>query len=386
MKLLAYTDGKTDSIRALHFAAALKVRLGAELAVITVRSGTHATEIPPPLGVDIPSADFRRLPKGLRILTDAARVLAEGGLIPLPSTVVIQDTPHGHMFPCKTETGDRVLFYECFGHFIEALNHEIDKHDYQLLIISPPRRNGLQRILATDASRQLALDLHASFLVVRGGGPDSRYLICADGSPSSKRQFPLLKQLLPAIRTPVDILWVRDPQARPHQIHDAEECLKHASDWLEACKKKGPFIIIDYDAGIPFFETQSGPLYLIFIHNDESVSSLISPQCQNLLPILISHGDTGNPLIHSQTDSRPSFFVGNQNTTSAFVSSNSYAHRPFPFLVKDSYSRPDFIVGANEYNLLVRTIDNRNFLCKDLTEMPVRVSGFGTYHNKEKKR
>jgi nucleotide-binding universal stress UspA family protein len=239
MKLLAYTDGKPDSIRVLDFAAALKMRLGGELTVITVRSGTHATEAPPPLGVDIPLSDAHLLPQGLRVLTKAVGILAERGLLVSPPAIVIQDMPHGHMFPCKTETGERVLFYECFGHFIEALNHEIDRNEHHLLIIGPPRRSGLKRLLTPDASRQLALDLHTSLLVVRGGGPDSRYLVCADGSPSSRRQFPLLKQLLPAIRRPVDIIWVKDPAADPHQIREAEECLGHASSWLEGCEKKG---------------------------------------------------------------------------------------------------------------------------------------------------
>jgi nucleotide-binding universal stress UspA family protein len=239
MKLLAYTDGKPDSIKTLHFAAALKMRIGAELAVITVRSGTHATESPPPVGADIPLADFRALPRGLRILADAVRVLVEEGLLQRPPAIVLHEMPHGHMFPCKTKAGERVLFYECFGHFIEALNHEIDRNEYHLLIIGPPRRSGLKRVLAPDPARRLALDLHTSLLVVRGGGPDSRYLVCADGSPSSRRQFPLLKQLLPAIQRPVDIVWVKNPAADPHQIREAEECLGHASEWLEGCKKWG---------------------------------------------------------------------------------------------------------------------------------------------------
>ena len=41
IKLLVYTDGKPDAVRALHFAAAFKKRLDAELSVITVCSGTH---------------------------------------------------------------------------------------------------------------------------------------------------------------------------------------------------------------------------------------------------------------------------------------------------------------------------------------------------------
>ena len=239
MKLLAYTDGKPESIRALHFAAALKTRLGAELAVITVRSGTHATETPPPLGVDIPPADSHVLPQGLQILMKAVAALCEWGLLATPPAVRIHDMPHGHMFPCETRSGERVLFYECFGHFIEALNREIDTNGYNLMIISPPRRTGLRRFLAPDITRRLALDLHTSFLVARGGGPDSRYLLCADGSASSRRQFPLVKQILPAVRGGVDVLWVKNPAAEAHHIREAEESLEHAARWLESCEKLG---------------------------------------------------------------------------------------------------------------------------------------------------
>jgi len=239
MKLLAYTDGKPESIRALNFAAALKTRLGARLVVVTVRSGTHATEGPPPLGVEISPAESQVLSQGLRILMKAVGALAEWGLLVFPPRIVIHDMPHGHMFPCETKSGERVLFYECFGHFIEALNREIDSEEHNLLIVGPPRRTGLKRLLSWDVPRRLALDLHTSLLVVRGGGPDSRYVLCADGSPSSRRQFPLLKQLLPAIRRPVDILWVKNPAADANQIREAEECLENASGWLEGNEKFG---------------------------------------------------------------------------------------------------------------------------------------------------
>ncbi len=239
MKLLAYTDGKPESIRALHFAAALKMRLGAELTVMTVRSGTHATEGPPPLGVAVPLSDPRVLSKGIRILTKAAGVMAEWDLLIFPQAIVIHEMPQGHMFSCETRSGDRVLFYEGFGHFVEVLNREIDRDEHNLVIIGPPRRTGLKRFLSSNVSRRLALDLHTSLLVVHDGGPDSRYLICADGSPSSRRQFPLLRQMLPAIERPVDILWVKDPAAGADQIHDAEECLENAAKWLESSEKYG---------------------------------------------------------------------------------------------------------------------------------------------------
>jgi nucleotide-binding universal stress UspA family protein len=58
IKMLVYTDGKPDTVRALHFAAEFKKRLNAELSVITVRSGTHASEEPPPIGAKL-TADQR---------------------------------------------------------------------------------------------------------------------------------------------------------------------------------------------------------------------------------------------------------------------------------------------------------------------------------------
>jgi nucleotide-binding universal stress UspA family protein len=239
MKLLTYTDGKPGSIQALHFAAALKVRLGAHLTVMTVRSGTHATEGPPLLGVEVSPADSHLLSQGLRILTNAVGILAESNLLASPAAIVIQEMPHGHMFSCETRTGERVLFYEIFGHFMEALNREIDRDGHHLLIVGPPRRSGLKRLVSSNVPRRLALDLHTSLLVVRGGGPDSRYLVCADGSPSSRRPFPLLRQMLPAIRRPVDILWVKNPGAEEDQIREAEECLGKASRWLEGSEKLG---------------------------------------------------------------------------------------------------------------------------------------------------
>ncbi len=239
IKLLVYTDGKPAAMSALHFAAVLTKRLSAELAVITVRRGTDTTEELPPIGVEFSLEKRDSLPMGLQILAGAIDVLTTEGLLQRQPNVTIRDVPNGHLFVCKTITGERILFYECFGHFIETINHEIDRNGYNLLIISPPRRKGLGRLVTGDTTRKLALDLHTSVLTVRGGGPDSRFMICADGSPSARRQFPLLKNLLPAIREPVDLVWVKKPDDEKDALKAAAECLQHARNWLENCDRNG---------------------------------------------------------------------------------------------------------------------------------------------------
>jgi len=239
MKLLAYTDGSASSTKAVHFAAELKKRLDGQLAVITVRSGTHATETPPPVGVEISLKDRQELTPGLQRLAAAAqRLIGIGVLEPQPA-VTIRDMAHGYLFVCRTASGDRVPFYECFGHFIETLNQEIDRHGHNLLVISPPRRSSLRRLVVGDTTRKLALDLHCSVLVVRGGGPDSRFLVCADGSPSARRQFPMIRHLLRAIRRPLELVWVRKPDSSRQEVQTAEDCLHHAVNWLETCDKSG---------------------------------------------------------------------------------------------------------------------------------------------------
>ena len=238
-RLLVYTDGKPDALRALHFAAKLKRRLNAELSVITVRSGTHASEEPPPIGVKLTADQRTELPHGLQILLHAASVLVDEAVLAPIDTIKIRDIPQGYMFFCDGAVDERIAFHECFGDFVEVINKEVDEHGHSLLIIAPPRRGRLGHLVAGNTTRKLALDLNTSLLVVRGGGPDSRFLICADGSLSSRRIFPMLNQLLPAIRQPVDILYVHLPDAESQIVEAAEACLKEAGKWLSGCQKVG---------------------------------------------------------------------------------------------------------------------------------------------------
>lgn len=237
IKLLAYTDGKPEAVRALHFAAELKKRLRAELAIITIRTDTHGSEEPPPIGIPLTAAQRADLPPGLRILLDAAAALVEAQILAPPDPLVIRDNPRGHMFVCKDTANERIPFYESFGDFVEILNREVDEHGYHLLIVAPHHRSKLGRMVVGSTTRELALDLHTSVLVVRGGGPDSRYLVCTDGSPSARRQFPLLRQLLPSIVPPIDLLCLHKADDDAEARREYQTCLQRAREWLTRCGK-----------------------------------------------------------------------------------------------------------------------------------------------------
>ncbi len=237
IKILVYSDGKPAATTALNFAAHLGKRLTAQIAVITIRPGTHATEEPPPVGVDFPMTKRDQLPLGVQILVKAVDDLTTAGLLAPQSSINIREISNGYLFVCNTPAGDRIPFYECYGHFIEVLNQKVEEHNYDIVVIAPTPRSGLRRLLFGDTRRILALDLHTSLLVVRGGNPDSRFLVCADGSLSARRIFPMLKNLVPAIRGRVELFWVRAPEADPAEIEAGKEGLEHAQAWLEKLGK-----------------------------------------------------------------------------------------------------------------------------------------------------
>lgn len=234
MKILVYSNGSPASVKALEFAARLSRRLDSDIAVITVRPGTHATEPQPPFGRDVDLADRAHLPPGLQILAHAWEVLCEEGILERQdgAAVRISELSNGHLFVCQARSGKRIPFYVCFGSMIDTLNHEIDKLRYDLLVIAPPRYGRLRNIVLGDTTRKLVLDLHASILFVRGGDADSRFVVCADGSAASRRQSGLLRRFLPAIGPPVELVWVRTPDADAVVVDLAEHCLERARQWM----------------------------------------------------------------------------------------------------------------------------------------------------------
>jgi nucleotide-binding universal stress UspA family protein len=267
MKLLVYSNGSPASVRALQFAAHLARRLNGEMVVITVRSGTHATESPPPFDQDVDLNDRSQLTAGLRILAHARDVLCQEGILERPNAggIRISDLPNCHLFVAQGRDGRRIPFYVCYGSMIDTLNHEIDKQHYDLLVIAPPRHGRLRNIVRGDTSRKLVLDLHASILFVRGGDADSRFVVCADGSAASRRQSGSLRRFLPAIGPPVELVWVRTPGCDAAALNKAEHCLQRARQWMEVGGKQ--FKILRLEGGPPadMISAAAGEKAVIFI-------------------------------------------------------------------------------------------------------------------------
>jgi len=239
-------DDNTANERVLGIGTALSVNLNAEITFLTVRSGTPATEEPPPVGVDLARGRWDELQPGIQVLTKAMNELIETGFL-LSQSITIRAVRNGYLFLAETPTGNRVPFYERYGHLIEVLNYEMDEHHHDMVVIAAPRRSGLGRFLPGDRARRLVLDLHGSVFLMRGGDLNNRFLVCADGSPSARRLFPLLKKLLPAVQEPLDLIWVRQPGLTEEEISQGKEYLDRARAWLDRCGKKGDLILKEGD-------------------------------------------------------------------------------------------------------------------------------------------
>jgi nucleotide-binding universal stress UspA family protein len=267
MKMLVYSNGSPASVKALQFAARLMQRLDGEMAVITVRPGTHATEPPPPFGRDVDLTDRAHLPSGLQILVHAWDVLCgEGVLDKQDGTAVrISELPNGHLFVCQGRDGKRIPFYVCFGSMIDTINHEIDKLRYDLLVIAPPRYGRLRNFVLGDTTRKLVLDLHASMLFVRGGDADSRFVVCADGSAASRRQSGLLRRFLPAIGPPVELVWVKTPDSDASAVELAEHCMDRARQWMMEKGKQFEILRLEGEQPAEVICSAAGENAVIFI-------------------------------------------------------------------------------------------------------------------------
>ena len=242
LEILIYTDGSSAAAAALRFGAILAERLGTEIAIITICHGSCVIDEPPPVGEDIPQVEWNSLPTEIHILTHAMEILTELGFLVSQPSINILEVESGYLFFASTSSGHRVPFYVRYGDLIEELNQEVTADWYSLVVIALPRSGRFERLVGGDIVRRLVLDVNASVLVVRGGDMDSRFLVCADGSPSACSEFPLLKQLLPAVRAPVDLIWVRVPWASEEEVRAGKECVRQARTWLDSSGKPGALL------------------------------------------------------------------------------------------------------------------------------------------------
>jgi nucleotide-binding universal stress UspA family protein len=244
VKILIYLDDQTAAERVLGIGSALAMKLEAEITFLTVRNTTPATEEPPPIGVDLPMERWHELQPGIQVLIQAMNELIGAGFL-LSQSINLRAVRNGYLFLAETPSGRRVPFYERYGHLTEVLNYEVDEHRHDLVVIAAPRRSGLGRFVPGDRARRLVLDLHGSVFLVREGDLNSRFLVCADGSPSARRLFPLLKQLLPATQESVDLIWVRQPGLTDEEIRQGKDYSERARAWLDRCEKKGNLLLRD---------------------------------------------------------------------------------------------------------------------------------------------
>jgi nucleotide-binding universal stress UspA family protein len=247
VKILVYLDDKTSNDRVLRIGASLSEALEAEITFLTVRSTTPATEEPPPVGVDLPRERWNELQPGIQVLTQAMNELIDMGFLSFQSHINIRAVRNGYLCLAVTPSGGRVPFYERYGHLIEILNHEVDEHRHDMVVVTAPRRSGLGRFVPGDRARRLVLDLHGSAFLVRGGDLYSRFLVCADGSPSAWRLFPLLKKLLPAAHERVDLMWVKRPGLTEEETGRGREYLERARTWLDRWGKHGDLLVREGD-------------------------------------------------------------------------------------------------------------------------------------------
>jgi nucleotide-binding universal stress UspA family protein len=190
----------------------------------------------------VPRENWSALPPGIKVLTRGVEALTDVGFLAPLSSIKIREAPSGYLFVGSTPAGGRVSFSEHYGHPIEVLNEEAAEHGYDLVIIASPRKARVGGFLRGDMARRLALNLHTSLLVVRGGDLDSRFLVCADGSSSARRLFPLLKKILPAVRGPVDVMFVRKPGTPAAEVEEGNRCIEKARAWLDGCGRRGELL------------------------------------------------------------------------------------------------------------------------------------------------
>ena len=82
-----------------------------------------------------------------------------------------------------------------------------------------------------------------SLLAVKGEHLDSRVYLCADGTRSARRAYPVLNWMLPALNQNIDVIGVTETKAAETLKEACVHCAQRARAWLESEDKKSQVLI-----------------------------------------------------------------------------------------------------------------------------------------------
>jgi nucleotide-binding universal stress UspA family protein len=233
MKILAYLEDTPLCTVALRTAGRLALRLEVPLTVMTTRVSTVATEPEPPLGRDVARDEWLALPPGLVRLTRALAELEGLGVVPVTDAIRIREEAGDvRVFRLRTTRDTEVTFQVRFASPLAAIQEAVAREGFDLLVIGDPGKKGLHRVVTTNLAHRAALDTMVSVLAVKNDHLDARVVLCADGSKSARRAYPLLRQLLPALGGRVDVLGVHEYRAEDLVKETCVVCAERARSWL----------------------------------------------------------------------------------------------------------------------------------------------------------
>jgi nucleotide-binding universal stress UspA family protein len=267
MKIFTYIEDTPLCPTALRTAGRLAQRLGADLAVLTSRTGTVVSEPEPPLGRDLPRDQWDALPPGLALLTRALAELEGIGVLTQTEAIRIrEETGDVRVFRVAMAAGRTATFQVCFGPPLPTIQAAVEGgDDHDLLVIADPGKKGLHRVVTTNLAHRTALDTMISVLAVKGDHLDSRVILCADGSKSARRAYPLLRQLLPALGGRVDILGVHERLAANDVKETCVICAERARTWLTNAGKESTIHIKEGESAVDVILAESGDDALIVL-------------------------------------------------------------------------------------------------------------------------
>jgi nucleotide-binding universal stress UspA family protein len=161
--------------------------------------------------------------------------------------------------------GPGIAFAVSFGSPLPAIQAAVEDGDHDLLVIADPGKKGLHRVVTTNLAHRTALDTMISVLAVKGDHLDSRVILCADGSKSARRAYPLLRRLLPALGGRVDVLGVHEHRTEDLVKETCVVCAERARTWLTGAGKVSDVHIKEGESAVDVIDAESGDDALVVL-------------------------------------------------------------------------------------------------------------------------